>query len=260
MRFVSHYSSSKANLYEVIASNGKRLLIECGCTWKKLLKAIDHDLSNIAGCLLTHEHRDHSKAVENVLEAGIDVYSSAGTFEALDITYKRHMNIIRDRESFLMDGFGAMPFEVQHDAAEPMGYVIYDFSDHEHLLFVTDTMMIKQRFALEFSIIALCCSYDAAVLHKHEADGDINTELAKRLLTSHMEKEVTKSYLRDCCNLGKCTEIHLLHMSGDNIEKERVRAEIEKEFFVKTLIAGRQHPQSAGSVRNEATASFEAGP
>ena len=238
MKFESFYSSSRANFYVVTAANGQRLLIECGCTWKKLLKALDYKLENVVGCLLSHEHQDHAKAVEDVLEAGIDVYASAGTFKALGVVDRRAKSIMVMVNFTTNKTFMVFPFSISHDAAEPLGFLIFERGNLECMLFVTDTSHIKQRFGCEFDIIAICCSYDGEVLAKLEADDKINTELAKRLLTSHMEKEATKSYIRDCCNLSKCTEIHLLHMSGGNIDQEKTRAEIEKEFFVTTHIAG----------------------
>ena len=237
MKFESFYSSSRANLYVVTASNGQRLLIECGCTWKKLLEALNYDLSNIAGCLLSHEHKDHSKAVEDVLENGIDVYASHGTFEALGVVHRRAVRIHDKETCIISPDFSCFPFNVLHDATEPMGFIIK--SDNERLLFATDTSHIKQRFGLAFTTIALSCSYDADVLHKREADGDINTELAKRLLASHMEKQAAMDYIDKYCNLSKLTEIHLLHLSRSNIDAEKTRKEFEDKFFVKTLIAGK---------------------
>ncbi|MHC4324091.1 MAG: MBL fold metallo-hydrolase [Planctomycetota bacterium] len=237
MRFNSYFSSSKANLYEVIASSGKRLLIECGCTWKQLLKAIDHDLSNIAGCIISHSHNDHSKAIEDVMDNGIDVYSSEDTFNAIEesLHLHRRARVIRALERFYVGSeFIVMPFAVEHDVP-CMGFVVH--ADHESLLFITDTMMIKQRFGCAFNIIAICCSYDGETIRDLVEAEKINETYAKRLISSHMEKNTTKSYIKDCCNLDKCTEIHLLHMSGSNIDKEKVRAELEKEFFIKTLIA-----------------------
>ena len=237
MKFESFYSSSKSNFYVVTAANGKRLLIECGCTWKQLLKALDYKLDNVVGCLLTHEHKDHSHSIEKVMEAGIDVYASAGTFEALGVVDRRAY-VLRDKDFYIIAPFFTVfPFAVSHDAAEPLGFIIQTL--RESMLFVTDTSHIKPRFALKFNIVALCCNYDGDTLHALEEAGKIDTELAKRLLTSHMEKEVTKSYIRDCCNLGKCTEIHLLHMSDGNIDQENIRAEIENEFYIKTHIAGK---------------------
>ena len=243
MRFDSFYSSSMGNLYCVTAANGKRLLIECGCTWKKLQKALGSDLSNIVGALCSHEHKDHSKCVGDVLTAGIDVYASKGTFDAIEESLHLH------RKAFIIEGlkgtnitdtFRVFPFSVNHDAAEPLGFIVQEIAWNEYLLFVTDTSHINQRFGIAFNIIAICCNYDGDVLAKREASGDINTEFAKRLLDSHMEKETTKAYLRDHCCLVRCTEIWLLHMSESNIDMEAVRAEFENEFIVKTHIAGRR--------------------
>ena len=173
---------------------------------------------------------DHCKCVESVLDAGIDCYMSEGTKEALALQHRR-IRIIRDRERFVIDKtFSVLPFNVIHDAAEPMGFIIK--ADNDRLLFVTDTSHIKQRFACPFNIIGICCNYDADTLQKRVESGDINETYAKRLLTSHMERRVTKAYIRDCCDLSKCTEIYLLHMSDSNADSERIRKEFEDGFFV----------------------------
>jgi phosphoribosyl 1,2-cyclic phosphodiesterase len=213
------------------------------------MKALDFKLDNIAGCLVTHAHMDHAHSVEWLLDNGIDVYASEDTFKALDesLHLHRRAKVIEPLYgTIIADTFRAFPFPVEHDVEGAYGYVVETggwFNWKESLLFITDTMMVKQKFALEFNIIAICCNYDKDILNKRVEDGTINETYAKRLLESHMEKETTKDYLRKC-NLGKCTEIHLLHMSGHNTDKEKIRAEIEKEFFIKTIIAGENNAKS----------------
>jgi len=76
--FQSHASGSSANLYTV--SDGKsKLMIECGRPWRKLQKALDFQVSSVAGALLTHRHGDHSKSAKDVMKAGIDIYMSRKT-------------------------------------------------------------------------------------------------------------------------------------------------------------------------------------
>ena len=87
---------------------------------------------------------------------------------------------------------------------------------------------------MKFSIIALECSYDPYLLADRVRNGTINETLAKRLLDSHMSKDETKRYLANCCNLSKCKEIHLLHMSGDNIIKANARREFKDLFMIET--------------------------
>jgi len=98
MKFIQHYSGSKGNLYEVVSNDGKRLLIEAGVVWPTLQKALKYDLKGISGCLLSHEHQDHSKAIKDVMRAGIDVYASYNTLDVLDIAGKRRANVLNTRK------------------------------------------------------------------------------------------------------------------------------------------------------------------
>jgi phosphoribosyl 1,2-cyclic phosphodiesterase len=48
-------SGSKNNCYYI--SDGKtKLLIECGMAFKKILKGLNYKLSEVYGCLISHEH------------------------------------------------------------------------------------------------------------------------------------------------------------------------------------------------------------
>ena len=56
MKFIQHFSSSKGNLYEIVAANGKRLILEAGVRWSLLQKALGYKLNNIEACLKSHDH------------------------------------------------------------------------------------------------------------------------------------------------------------------------------------------------------------
>ena len=56
MHFIQHYSSSRGNLYEVVANNGKRLLLEAGVRWPLIQQALGYKINNVEACLITHEH------------------------------------------------------------------------------------------------------------------------------------------------------------------------------------------------------------
>lgn len=235
MKFIQHYSGSKGNFYQVVAENGKRLLIDPGVPWKKILQALAFDLTDIAGCLVTHEHKDHCKAVKQVMEAGIDIYASEYTLAAMDIGGKRRAKILPHTYKKIGD-FEVLRFSLYHDAEEPIGFIIRN--DNEYMLFVTDTSHIKYTFKCIFNIVAIECSYNADILQEKVDAGEINESLAKRLLESHMSSDECKRYLKEFCDLSRCTEIHLLHLSGNNIVKEQVAKEFEDEFLIETIICG----------------------
>lgn len=240
VKFEQLYSSSSGNLYMVTARNGNRLMIECGVVWSKLLEALEYRLEKIEACFVSHEHQDHCKAAFNVTKAGIDVYASAGTVEAIRIADSRRVEVVEDETLIRLPSFDVLCFDVNHDAAEPLGFVVREVETKEFLLFATDTSHIEQRFKWPFSIVAIECSYDAEILTHRVDTGDVNEALAKRLLTSHMAKDNAMRYLDEFCDLSQCREIHLLHMSGDNLGgKEQTRAEFEARFFIETKIAER---------------------
>ena len=234
MKFIQHASSSKGNLYEIVTSKG-RIIIDPGIRKKPLQKALDFKLDDIICCLQSHSHLDHSKSMRYIMDNAIDVYGSKGTFGALDIYYHYRAKVVADKTLIrLGDKLGIFCFNTVHDAVEPLGFVIRD--GDEYLLFATDTKVIKQKFEVKFSIVAIECSYDREILLDRVENKTINEVLAKRLLSSHMEAGMTKRYLRECCDLSKCHSIHLLHLSPENIDAEKARKEIEDEFFIKTTI------------------------
>lgn len=236
MKLTQHYSSSSGNFYVVESSIGKRLLIECGIRWSRIQKALNFDLTHIECCLLSHSHKDHSHAIKEVMQAGIDIYSSEGTFESCGIHTHRKAHIVADKTLVRLPHFEILCFGVNHDANEPLGFIVRDLNSNEFLLFATDTSHIVQKFNLPFSIIAIECSFDKDLLRERVETGKINKELAKRLLSSHMEKSNTIKYISEHCNLTKCTQIHLLHLSSENIDAAKAKREVEEKFYIEVVI------------------------
>ncbi len=234
MQFKQHYSGSKANLYEVIAENGKRLIIDPGVVWKKLIESLDYNLSNIEACFVSHSHKDHCKAAEDIQKAGIEIYASPGALEAIGIE-GRKVNPVINGMLVRTDTFSVRCFDTIHDAPEPMGFVVWERSTGEYLLFATDTKCIKQKFIFPFSIVAIEASYNGPYLAKKVEAEEINEALAKRLLDSHMEESETLRYLTEFCDLSKCREVHLLHLSASNIHKERLVKRFADNLFLKVI-------------------------
>jgi phosphoribosyl 1,2-cyclic phosphodiesterase len=235
MTFLQFYSGSAANLY-VVEGKEARLLIDPGVAWSKIQGALNYDLSGIGASLWSHEHNDHSRAVKDVLRAGIDVYSSRFSFAAVGVGPHRRVQPVEPGTTFRVPGYTVYPFRTWHDAKEPLGFVIVEDATGERLLFATDTSHLTQRFKFPFDIIAIEVSYDRAVLRERVESGDINESLAKRLLLSHQDKQVAMTYLRQYVDLSRCRELHLLHLSRDNLDARRVRQEFENELFIETRI------------------------
>jgi len=116
-------SNSLGNAY-ILENSEEALLIECGVNFKLIKQALNFDLEKVVGCIVTHEHGDHAKAIGEVLAAGIYVYASWGTHEALATSTHHRAKVVYVGKSFQIGNFRVMPFDVKHDVAEPFGYLI----------------------------------------------------------------------------------------------------------------------------------------
>lgn len=222
LNFESLGSSSKGNCYLISTSN-EVLILECGLQYQKILQALNFDLSNVVGCVITHEHADHSKAVKDVVKSGIDVYSSPGTIEALGVSGHR-VHPIEPKNQFQLGGFTILPFDTQHDAKEPIGFLIYH-PEFGKLLFATDTYYIKYKFT-NLNYVALECNYSKEILERNISAGKVSDFIKKRLLSSHFSLEnVKKFFLAN--DLTKLRKIFLLHLSDSNSSSVLFKKEIE---------------------------------
>ena len=117
-------SSSAGNCY--VFDNGKEaLVVECGVRFIDIKKAVCFDVSRIVGCLVSHEHSDHAKYAKSLIRERIPVYASSGTIaairgeESLDA-----VKVLTPLEKYSIGNFVVLPFDVQHDAAEPLNFLI----------------------------------------------------------------------------------------------------------------------------------------
>lgn len=216
-------SSSKGNCYRV--SDGKTpLLLECGIGFKEIQKGLNFKMSEIAGCLVSHEHQDHCRAVKDVMKAGIDVYASKGTFTALGLLTYRTC-IIQEIIQFNLGSWTILPFGTVHDAAEPLGFLLAN-RNGEKLLFATDTAYIKYRFR-GLTHIMIEANYQTDVLRNSVEADLVPQEMKVRIRRSHFDLENVKEFFK-ANDLSKVQEIHLLHLSDSNSDAELFKREIQE--------------------------------
>ena len=231
MQITSLASSSRGNCY-LIQDGVSSLLIECGVDLKKIRKHIK--LSDLAGCLISHEHRDHSKYAKDIIKY-TGIWTSAGTLSSLDLgPYDYRATVARPGETYKIGSFLVVPFETQHDAKEPLGFLVYSTATEEKLLFATDTYYIKNRFQ-DLNYIMIECNYASDILKANIDSGKIPKAVAKRLFESHFELENVKKFLQ-AQDLTTVKAIYLLHMSDGNSDSARFKKEIQELTGVPTYI------------------------
>jgi phosphoribosyl 1,2-cyclic phosphodiesterase len=216
-------SSSKGNCYYI--TDGKTpLLLECGIKYKDIQKGLNFKMSDVRGCLITHEHGDHIKSLKDVLKAGIDCYMSNGTAEA--INGKHHRIIpVQAKKQFQIGTWTILPFDVQHDVSEPYGYLLVNEAG-EKLLFATDTFYIRYKFK-GLTHLLVECNFSLDILNQNIAAGRVPPVMKKRLMRSHFSLENFKEFLK-ANDLSRLKEIWMLHLSDTNSDADLFKKEISQ--------------------------------
>ena len=222
MKFEQFASGSTGNLYR-LSFGGASLLIECGLPIREIRRHLNFELSNISGCLCTHEHSDHSRAVQDIMKAGIDCYMTAGTAEALGASGHR-LKTIKAGVQFQIGPFAIMPFATEHDAAEPVGFLIQAGADK--LLYLTDSFYCRYKFK-GLTMIAIEANYHLPILQANLAAGIVPMALKNRILKSHFSLDNVKEFLK-ANDLSLVRELRLIHLSAQNSDEALFKVEIER--------------------------------
>jgi phosphoribosyl 1,2-cyclic phosphodiesterase len=225
-------SGSSGNAYR-ISDGTTALLLDAGIPIKEIHKALNFRVHDLAGCLITHEHGDHVKAASDLAKAGINIYASPGTIQAAGLSGHR-IKAVQALKEFRIGSFAILPFDVQHDAKEPLGYLITSAATGEKLLYFTDSFYLKYRFDGLTHIMGEC-NYAVDIVENNIRNGLIPAELAVRLMKSHLSLEHFLGFLRSN-DLRQIKQIYLLHLSDNNSDAERFKREVQRMTGVEVYV------------------------
>jgi phosphoribosyl 1,2-cyclic phosphodiesterase len=205
-------SSSKGNCY-IVESNGKQLIIDCGIPLKRIREALDHDLSNVVGCLVSHEHGDHAKYLPQLeRETSIPIYA-----------------VFADQEHFFTPGleFCIWPLKLSHDV-ECFGFLIRH--KEKNLFYATDTGEVNYTInGLTHLMIEANHSFEILT------ESEQNPALVKRICETHLGIEQVVEFVKRHPDLE---EIHLLHLSSRHSNAGEFKRMVQDVSGCPTFVAG----------------------
>lgn len=241
-------TGSSGNTY-LLVEGSEILILDAGVKPIQRISKYLYDLrpARPVGCLITHEHGDHSASALGLYRMGINCYASPGTADMMEthakndpvgpmirigkkrIWIEKWVKTIRPYDPTLtMEGqdvralgnaFLVMAFKTNHDAAEPCGFLITNTLTGERMVYATDTYYMTYRFpGIHYWLIE--CNYCDDLLTE-----DTPPVLAKRLSTSHMSLERLCQVFK-ANDLSSCRQIILCHASRDRADPARMAEEI----------------------------------
>ena len=133
-------SSSKGNCYILEASDGV-LIIEAGIPAIDVKKALHFKINNVLGCIISHQHRDHSKFLKDIISSGIKVLALEDVFVSHNISNHSFCKTIEPMHGYKIGSFKIFAIPVSHDVP-CLGFIV-EHQEMGKMLFITDTMMLE---------------------------------------------------------------------------------------------------------------------
>lgn len=232
MKLIVVNSNSNGNAY-ALDTGSEILLLEAGCKYKDMSKTIDHRIDEVVGCLVTHEHFDHSKYAEIYTQHGITIYGPKSLQDKFPFRYGTHYWLEAEKTAHI-GNFDVVPFHNFHDV-EIYGYLIRH-KDMGTMLFSTDSYKLGMtlRGINHFLIEA---NYEDSMLKENVKNGSISKAQSDRIMLSHMSLNYCIEYLCDCEADKSAKTITLCHLSDRNSDPTIFRNTVAGAFGVPTFIA-----------------------
>lgn len=232
-------SGSSGNAY-IVGDGTTSLLLDAGIPLRRIAEGCGFAMHELGACLLTHEHKDHSASAQKLAMRSVDVYASPGTIRACGLSGHR-IHPVRAFDAFDVGSFRILPFDVVHDAAEPLGFFCTSVKTKERLLYVTDTRYIRYRFD-GLTHILIECNHDVEGVRESVKQGALHLELGKRIIRNHLSLERLVEILR-VNDTSRLRQIYLLHMSDDNADAEKMIHEVRCATGAEVYVGERNKPQ-----------------
>lgn len=225
MKLVVVGTGSHGNCYVLSSDDKESVIIDAGISFKKVLRYIP-DIRKISCCIVGHEHQDHARAIKDFTLHGIQIVTSKGTWDALGMNGKGYEEL----KPVKLNSFTIMPFAVQHDAAEPFGFLIRYNPTGETILYATDTYYLKYTFPnVNYWIVE--CNYCDDMI-----DGETDAALRNRLKESHMSLNRLCDTLK-ANDLSQTVKIVLVHLSDKRSDETRMVQTVTDLTGIETIAA-----------------------
>lgn len=219
MRFAVLGSGSGGNA-AVVECGGLRLMIDAGLSAKQLtmrLGLLGIDPASLDGILLTHEHGDHVRGLKIFLKQNpVPVFTTPATARVVRETGIEGgtWKCFEAGQEFSIGGISVETFAIQHDAVDPVGFVVSDQTRRLGFLsdagFVTRSMTDRLRGLAGIFVEA---NYDEDLL---EADTKRPWSIKQRISSrhGHLSNSQVTELIREISHpeLGR---VVLGHLSSD---------------------------------------------
>lgn len=210
-------SGSHGNCY-LLQCKEETLILELGIKWGDILKGLNYNLGCVCGCLVSHAHLDHSKAIQNAISFGLSVYSNKEV-----ATIHKGVKVLNLKEKTRIGKeFIVQPIKLLHNV-ECYGFLI-QHEEFGKLVFVTDTNSVPYKFkGVQHWIIE--ANYSEEIL----IDNACNDVYSRSASENHLEINDTIEVLKRNYS-SELQNVVLIHLSSGNSNEKNFKERVQEEL------------------------------
>ena len=247
LAFCSFASGSSGNCY-MIRSEKTTVLMDVGIAGKYVLAGLERnglEIEDVDGILLTHEHTDHVQSLRMIgrKAENAEVHASRGTLLSVkDKLPAGRVHEVRIDEDFYIGDILVIPFDLSHDATEPMGYSL--LAGDRQVTVVTDTGYLTDEIMHHIrtaDLLVLEANHEVNILKM----GPYPWPLKQRILgeEGHLSNETAAGavceMLRNRREGRPVPKILLAHLSRENNTPQQAYITVQNILFEKGVYVNR---------------------
>lgn len=200
-----------------IQSTETTILVDAGIAKTKIEKRLlDVGIrpDTIKAIFITHAHSDHIKGLPLANKYKIPVYAGTDEWKDIQCVDDELIHKIVDGEKYNLNNIQVMPFNVHHDAFEPLGYAVLSNNFKVSICLDTghvDSIMLNAMKNSNIYIIE--ANHEPAMVEASEYPNSVKARILSRI--GHLSNEQTATALAELVQ-GKGEQIYLTHLSKNN--------------------------------------------
>jgi phosphoribosyl 1,2-cyclic phosphodiesterase len=223
-------SGSEGNA--ILVNHGNiTILVDAGFSGKTLqerVNAAGFCITDIHALILTHEHSDHIRGAGVLARRfKIPVYGTEGTFRngRTKLGRLNDVRVLEGGQPIALDNLYVRPFDISHDAEEPVGFIIED--GQSKLGICTDSGCVTQlmRHRLKgCDALVLESNHDSTMLLAGSYPWILKQRIRSR--TGHLSNDDAGKFCEEMWHPG-LRHVFLAHLSKENNLPDLARMSVE---------------------------------
>ena len=193
--------STQGNCH-ILDCDGEKLILDAGVRIEKIKKALNWNVKDVKGALVTHVHLDHSRSEDSLRLMGIEMMTPY------------HGSLMAKAKR--LGNFRVAAFEVPHNGTPNYGFLIQ--YGKWKMVYITDMEYCPFSFQNHH--------LNAMLIECNHTQTNLEASNYAHVVLGHASLDVTKEFVRVNAT-GSLTNVILCHLSDTNADPQLIQEQIE---------------------------------